>query len=125
MEYGALCREEIFSGDKKYFLKIELFLKCSEYVKNGQAMQCVHQAAKKIIKELQQGTNKGKGLNRIVPVIGQEAVCPDGLGRVVGFDWTSPNSWVQVSTYINNRSCKWDSKNVYIVPIIGLSNDRL
>jgi len=52
------------------------------------------------------------------PIIGQEAVCSDGLGRVAAFDFIPPNRWIQVDTYINNRSCKWDVANVTLVTIL-------
>lgn len=51
------------------------------------------------------------------PIIGQEAICPDGLGRVVAYDFTGPNSWIQVSTYVRNKDCKWDRENVTLVRI--------
>ena len=48
-------------------------------------------------------------------IIGQEAICPDGLGRVVDFDLDMPNTWIQVSTYFKNRQCKWDKNNVTLL----------
>lgn len=51
------------------------------------------------------------------PIIGQEAICPDGLGRVVAFLDTPQEQWVQVNTYINNRSCRWAPHNVRLVDI--------
>lgn len=51
------------------------------------------------------------------PVIGQEAVCPDGLGRVVAFEDKFPFQWIQVDTYVNNRSCQWAPDNVKLVCI--------
>lgn len=51
------------------------------------------------------------------PVIGQEAVCPDGLGRVIAFKDNFPEQWVQVDTYVQNRSCKWAPHNVQLVEI--------
>lgn len=52
------------------------------------------------------------------PVIGQEAICPDGLGRVVDYLDQFPFQWIQVETYVNNRGCKWDPNNIKLVPII-------
>jgi hypothetical protein len=53
------------------------------------------------------------------PIIGQEAVCPDGLGRVVSFgEGCGGAKWIMVDTYYNNRGCKWDSKNVKLVKLI-------
>ena len=49
------------------------------------------------------------------PIIGQEAVCPDGMGRVVAFEDNFPNQWIQVKTYVNDRSCKWSPNNVELV----------
>lgn len=46
------------------------------------------------------------------PIIGQEAICPDGLGRVVEFEDNFPFQWVRVDTYVKNRGCKWDHTNV-------------
>jgi hypothetical protein len=51
------------------------------------------------------------------PVLGQEAVCPDGLGRVVAFDDGAVYGFIQVDTYVNNRSCKWAPHNVRLVKI--------
>ncbi len=51
-----------------------------------------------------------------IPVIGQEAICPDGLGRVVAFSRV-PNEWVRVDTYINNRGCKWAPHNVRLLAL--------
>ena len=47
-------------------------------------------------------------------VIGQEAVCPDGLGRVIAYD---PGNWIQVKTYVDDHSCKWGVHNVRLVLI--------
>ena len=49
------------------------------------------------------------------PIIGQEAICPHGLGRVKAFCFDSPFKWIQVSTYVDNNDCKWDSDNVTLV----------
>lgn len=51
------------------------------------------------------------------PIIGQEAVCPDGLGRVIGFLDAFPHQWIQVQTYVNDRSCKWAPQNVRLVEL--------
>ena len=51
------------------------------------------------------------------PIIGQEAICPDGLGRVIAYKDDFPEQWIQVSTYFNNRSCKWDAGNVQLVKL--------
>jgi hypothetical protein len=51
------------------------------------------------------------------PIIGQEAVCPDGLGRVTGFADRFPEQWIRVETYINSRGCKWAPHNVKLVEI--------
>ena len=45
------------------------------------------------------------------PIIGQEAICPDGLGRVMDFE----EDFIQVTTYINDRSCKWGPHNVTLI----------
>lgn len=51
------------------------------------------------------------------PIIGQEAICPDGLGRVIAFDFDSPNKQIIVSTYIKDRKCCWSADNVKLIPI--------
>lgn len=57
-------------------------------------------------------------MNRFIhPIIGQEAICPDGLGRVSNFKDDFPQQWIQVDTYINNRGCKWDPHNIYLITI--------
>ncbi len=48
-------------------------------------------------------------------IIGQEAICPDGLGRVLEYDFDPPNNWIRIDTYYNNRSCKWDLANVELI----------
>ena len=50
------------------------------------------------------------------PILGQEAICPDGLGRVtaVGPE-VAGTSWVQVSTYVGNRECQWAENNVELI----------
>ena len=48
-------------------------------------------------------------------IIGQEAICDDGLGRVMWYDIKAPNNWVQISTYFNDRQCKWDIDNVELI----------
>ena len=50
------------------------------------------------------------------PILGQEAICPDGLGRVKGFCFLAPHNWIQVDTYVGNRSCQWDANNVTLIP---------
>lgn len=57
------------------------------------------------------------------PIIGQEAICPDGLGRVVSFEDNFPNQYIEVSTYIKDRQCKWDPKNVTLIKIHGLPSE--
>ena len=51
------------------------------------------------------------------PILGQEAVCPDGLGRVTAFKDDFPNQWIRVATYVNNRDCEWAPENVKLVRI--------
>lgn len=50
-----------------------------------------------------------------IPIIGQEAICPDGLGRVVAYGDVLPSPWIQVNTYFNNRGCKWAPENVELI----------
>ena len=50
--------------------------------------------------------------------IGQEAICPDGLGRISKVECSICNTIIiTVETYINNRSCCWDSSNIELVKI--------
>ncbi len=48
-------------------------------------------------------------------ILGQEAICPDGLGRVIDYENKFPNIWIQVKTHVNDRSCKWDADNVELI----------
>jgi hypothetical protein len=53
-----------------------------------------------------------------IPIIGQECLCPDGLGRVVGFEMLGGRvSSIKVETYVNNRGCKWGPNNVKLKPM--------
>ena len=49
------------------------------------------------------------------PIIGQEAICPDGLGRVMNFVDDFPEQWIQVQTYVNSRDCKWAPESVELI----------
>jgi len=49
------------------------------------------------------------------PIIGQEVICPDGLGRVIAFDITSADRYIQVSTYVKDRQCRWSPDNVELI----------
>lgn len=53
------------------------------------------------------------------PIIGQEAICPDGLGRVAAIIDGRGNGAIpgriKVDTYINNRSCEWAPHNVELI----------
>jgi len=52
------------------------------------------------------------------PIIGQEAVCPDGLGRVTHYTYNAYRiETIRVETYFNNRECEWDAGNVQLVKI--------
>ena len=49
-------------------------------------------------------------------IIGQEAICPDGLGRVIACQIEAPtNNYIQVSTYVKDRGCKWAPHNVTLI----------
>ena len=54
-------------------------------------------------------------MNKEKPIIGQEAICPDGLGRVASFDDDVKN--IKVRTYVDDRSCSWDANNVELIKI--------
>lgn len=49
-------------------------------------------------------------------VIGQEAICSDGLGRVVEKSITK-GEWIRISTYVKDRQCCWAPHNVVLIPI--------
>ena len=54
----------------------------------------------------------------VVPIIGQECICPDGLGRVSDYlSIKNEVQWVKVTTYFENRSCKWDIKNITLIKL--------
>ena len=48
-------------------------------------------------------------------ILGQEAICPDGLGRVADYNDQFPDRWIQVDTYVKNRGCRWDVENVTLI----------
>jgi hypothetical protein len=51
-------------------------------------------------------------------IIGQECICPDGLGRVVKIINGPANTInIKVDTYVDNRSCEWSEHNVTLIPI--------
>lgn len=69
--------------------------------------------------------NSNCGMKARTAIIGQECICPDGLGRVVKIIPGICNTYkIQVDTYINNLGCKWEEHNVKLVPILGVSNDK-
>jgi len=49
------------------------------------------------------------------PIIGQEAICPDGLGRVIDYCLGVPHKFIKVSTYVNDRQCEWAPHNVELI----------
>lgn len=60
------------------------------------------------------------------PILGQEVICPDGLGRVMSFEENHGRvTWVQVSTYINDRESKWDAGNVELIDPCGPVLEKL
>ncbi len=60
-------------------------------------------------------------------IIGQEVICPDGLGRVVAYSINDQcvGQFVKVDTYIKNRSCEWAPHNVTLVPINSAAKVKL
>jgi len=52
-----------------------------------------------------------------IPIIGQECICPDGLGRVISYDFEMPNYYIRVHTYINPCDRNWDRDSVTLIPI--------
>lgn len=58
-------------------------------------------------------------------IIGQEAVCSDGLGRVADVERHSAGTThVKIDTYYNNRGCYWDISNIRLCPIIVIKTDK-
>lgn len=51
-----------------------------------------------------------------IPIIGQEAICPHGLGRVIAYQDKFPE-WIKIATYVNNLECEWSPSNVRLVAI--------
>jgi len=49
------------------------------------------------------------------PIIGQEAICLDGLGRVVAFKDDFPFQYIKVETYVNNNGSEWSPDNVELI----------
>lgn len=59
-----------------------------------------------------------KNINKEEPIIGQEAICPDGLGRVVNFDTDYFGvANIKVETYVDDRSCNWAAHNVKLIEV--------
>jgi len=51
-------------------------------------------------------------------IIGQECICPDGLGRVVDIIQGVAGAFaIKVDTYIHNRGCNWASHNVQLITL--------
>ena len=49
-------------------------------------------------------------------IIGQEAICPDGLGRVSEIEFGICDKVnIRIDTYIKNRGCMWASHNVELI----------
>lgn len=45
--------------------------------------------------------------------LGQECVCPDGVGRIVEFIKGAADAlYIKVDTYVENRGCDWHEINV-------------
>lgn len=51
------------------------------------------------------------------PIIGQEAICPDGLGRVTAFIDNFPTQWIRVSTYVGDKQCNWAPYNIKLIKL--------
>lgn len=60
---------------------------------------------------------------KIKPIIGQEAICPDGLGRVVAYSDRFPYLWIKVDTYVGNRGCEWSPHNVELIDPRGAARE--
>jgi len=53
-----------------------------------------------------------------LPIIGQECVCPEGLGRVVGFGTKDDADWIQVKTYVNSKNARWLVEHVRLIALV-------
>jgi len=95
----------------------ELFLYLTDFVELDCRCNVPDSTIGKITNYIEQTYGLVKLQDKSDPVIGQEAVCPDGLGRVIAFENDFPKKWIQVSTYFNDRSCKWHWDNIKLVPI--------
>ena len=64
-------------------------------------------------------TMKGNCERPQKPILGQEAICPRGLGRVTDFniDDKVVGQYIEVRTYVNDWSCRYAPENVTLVPI--------
>lgn len=51
------------------------------------------------------------------PIIGQKAVCPDGLGMVTAFKDKFPEQWIEVTTFVGNFVKRYSPNNVRLVVI--------
>lgn len=49
------------------------------------------------------------------PIIGQEAICPDGLGRVIAYYDKFPSQWIKIKTYVDNKDSEWAPTNVELI----------
>ncbi len=54
--------------------------------------------------------------NKQKVILGQEAICPHGLGRVLAFElWNGKVQNIQVQTYVHDHSCMWSADNVELI----------
>jgi hypothetical protein len=55
------------------------------------------------------------------PIIGQEAICPAGLGRVTAFKDDGDDAWIEIQPYVNNAltatPLKWPPNYVQLVDV--------
>lgn len=59
------------------------------------------------------------------PIIGQEAICPDGLGRVSAFCDNFPEQWIRIKPYLGTDDWKeWSPENVKLVSILLVSDTK-
>lgn len=52
----------------------------------------------------------------MTPVLGQECICPDGIGRISEIELNRYGfiTGIRVDTYVKNRGCMWDPVNVKV-----------
>jgi len=56
-----------------------------------------------------------QGGRRPEVILGQEAICPYGLGRVVAYKFKEPDNFIRISTYRDNEERSWSPEKVELI----------